>query len=254
MTVIKTANASNRMSAFKLFVRELPVVGIVAKTLWKALHLQKKFPGSERYWEERYLEGGTSGAGSYSRLATFKASVINEFTRRHYVNSVIEFGCGDGNQLSLAAYDKYLGFDVSKKAIDICKHLFPNDETKTFKLADEYSNEKSDLALSLDVIYHLVEDRAFDLYMRRLFGSSKAFVIIYSSNDEGLNYEYGGYHVRHRKFGDWIAANATQWTLLEHLPNSYPYLKSDPEHTSLADFYFYQNTSNPDSAALYRKP
>jgi hypothetical protein len=28
------------------------------------------------YWQERYAEGGTSGAGSYGRLALFKAEVI----------------------------------------------------------------------------------------------------------------------------------------------------------------------------------
>jgi len=29
------------------------------------------FPGSQLYWKHRYKSGGTSGAGSYNRLAIF---------------------------------------------------------------------------------------------------------------------------------------------------------------------------------------
>ena len=53
------------------------------------------------YWENRYKNNGNSGAGSYGRLAEFKADVINNFIAENKITSVIEFGCGDGNQLSL---------------------------------------------------------------------------------------------------------------------------------------------------------
>ncbi len=56
------------------------------------------FPGSQDYWVKRYAKGGNSGPGSYSELAKFKASVLNAFVREHGIQSVIEFGCGDGNQ------------------------------------------------------------------------------------------------------------------------------------------------------------
>jgi hypothetical protein len=42
-----------------------------------------------------------------------------------------------------------------------------------------------DLELSLDVIYHLVEDEVFDAYMRSLFAHAGRFVVIYSSNKVG---------------------------------------------------------------------
>ena len=57
------------------------------------------FPGSQEYWVKRYEKGGNSGPGSYSELAKFKARVLNDFVRNEHVQSVIEFGCGDGNQL-----------------------------------------------------------------------------------------------------------------------------------------------------------
>ena len=42
-------------------------------------------------------------------LAKFKARVMNDFVRENGIRSVIELGCGDGMQLALADYPRYLG-------------------------------------------------------------------------------------------------------------------------------------------------
>lgn len=42
----------------------------------------------------------------------------------------------------------------------------------------------ADLSLSLDVIYHLVEDEVFETYINTLFKSARRYVIIYSSNSD----------------------------------------------------------------------
>ena len=75
---------------------------------------------SREYWEERYSQGGNSGAGSYGHLAEFKAEVINGFIEQHEIKNVIEWGCGDGNQLGLFRCEEYIGYDVSETAIEIC--------------------------------------------------------------------------------------------------------------------------------------
>jgi len=54
---------------------------------------------SGSYWEDRYATGDDSGLGSYDELARYKAQIINEFVREKQVDSVVDFGCGDGNQL-----------------------------------------------------------------------------------------------------------------------------------------------------------
>lgn len=231
----------SKINRYKTIVARIPVLGSVAKTVWAALRPRRSFPGSVAYWESRYAAGGTSGSGSYDGLAVFKASVINGFVDEHGVTSVMEFGCGDGNQLKLARYPSYLGLDVSNAAIERCRTLFSADASKKFKNIAEYAGERADLSMSLDVIYHLVEDAVFDAYMRRLFDSAGKHVIVYSSNDEGLNSRYGGYHVKHRKFTDWVGVHAPGWELLGTLPNQHPFDEADPDRTSLADFYFYAN-------------
>ncbi len=195
------------------------------------------FRDSRDFWIQRYAMGGTSGPGSYGRLAKFKARVINEFVRTHVIKSVIEFGCGDGNQLRLAKYPSYTGYDISPEALARCRTLFAHDPSKTFKLMEEYAGERAGLTLSLDVIFHLLEDEVYDDYMRRLFDASYKYVIIYSSNQDE-DKPPPRRPIRHRQFTNWIAQNRPQCCLLERIPNEFP-LQSDPFTESFCDFYIY---------------
>ncbi len=201
--------------------------------------MKNNFPDSNKYWTQRYAEGGNSGAGSYGKFARFKAEVINKFVSQREIKSVIEFGCGDGNQLKLANYSRYLGFDISKTAIDLCRETFKADSSKSFKLIDEYQGERADLTLSLDVLFHLIEDEIFESYMMRLFTASDKYVIVYSSNTD-KNEESEASHVKHRHFTRWIENHLDEWRLIEHIPNKYPY-KGNYLEGSFADFYIYKN-------------
>lgn len=201
------------------------------------------FRHSAQYWDDRYRLAGNSGAGSYGRLADFKANVLNEFVAREKIASVVEFGCGDGNQLSLSRYPRYTGFDVSEHALQRCQNRFASDPTKDFYPVSEWKGKTAELALSLDVIYHLIEDGVFTQYMETLFDAAECFVAIYASNDEKLNALLGGHvkHVRHRKFTDWIVKNrAADWELLDWVPNAYPFDIRDQNNTSFADFYLFR--------------
>jgi len=191
---------------------------------------------SATYWENRYKQGGNSGAGSYGRLAEFKAGVLNNFVEVNNVKSVIELGCGDGNQLSLSKYLQYKGFDISYESVRICKEKFITDDTKDFYHVSELGEITADLTLSLDVIFHLTEDEVFHKYMNDLFKASNKYVIIYSSND---NQDYNGSHVRHRKFSTWIENFAPDFIQIDKIVNLYP-IKDDPMNESFADFYIFE--------------
>jgi hypothetical protein len=200
-----------------------------------------RFRGSASYWERRYAANGTSGAGSYGVLADFKARVLNEFIRKNSIESVIEFGCGDGNQLRLADFPRYIGLDVAATAIDKCCQTFSDDPSKSFFLYDPQRFRDplrvftADLALSLDVVYHLVEDRTFEKYMADLFNASNRFVAIYSTNAEIPD---AGVHVRHRHFTDWVEENVRGWTLVEVVPNDHPDVFG-----GWCDFHVYRRTA-----------
>jgi|SRR5579859_62804 len=225
----------------KTLVKNLPIVGGLAQRLYsmaKAEVAKLRPPvASKEYWEKRYSTGGDSGAGSYGKFAELKAEVINEFVVKHKIQSVIEFGCGDGNQLGLAHYPTYLGFDPSPTAVSRCRERHGQDLNKEFRLLSEYRGETADLGLSLDVVYHLIEDAAFESHMTALFGSSGRYVIIYSSDSDD-NRGYEGTHVRHRRFSRWIETNLPEWREVCRIPNKYPY-QGDHTQGSFADFCIY---------------
>lgn len=199
---------------------------------------RREFAGSRQYWEQRYARGGTSGPGSSGALAQFKAQFLNDFVAQHAIGSVIEIGCGDGRQLALARYPSYTGIDVSPTAIEFCKKRYAGQSEYRFFLAADRAayNREYDLALSLDVIFHLVEDEVYELYMRDLFTLAKRFVIVYASNTEGRS---AAAHVRHRRFTDWVAREAPQWLLIDYVPNPYPADPERPGETSFSDFYVF---------------
>lgn len=205
--------------------------------------LKDTFENSEKYWSKRYAQGGNSGPGSTNHdLANFKASMINAFIESKNIYTIIEFGCGDGAQLRLAKYPKYIGFDISDSAINLCIQFFHQDATKKFKLLNSYNDEKGELCLSLDVIYHLIEDEAYINYMHVLFSSSTKYVIIYSSNTNKQEFIQPP-HVKHRAFTHWIEKNLTNWALIQFIPNKYPY-NGNRYNTTFSDFYIYQKTHN----------
>ena len=56
----------------------------------------------------------------------------HKFVQDNKIKSVIEFGCGDGNQLALFKMPQYTGIDVSETAIKMCKDKMKGDKTKEF--------------------------------------------------------------------------------------------------------------------------
>lgn len=196
-------------------IRELlrPLPGVRQISL---LRQRMAFSDSSRFWEANYSKGRTSGHGSYGTLAEGKSLFLNNLVRERAVRTVIEFGCGDGNQLSLADYPSYIGLDVSRTAVGLCQTRFADDSAKSFFLYDgTYFTDRSgifaaDLALSLDVVYHLTEDRVFETYLGHLFAAGQRLVVIYSTNTEISG---TAPHVRHRHFTPWVEAHCPEWQL-----------------------------------------
>lgn len=206
------------------------------------------FPGSKEFWETRYSLGGNSGSGSYGKFAEFKANVLNDFVKGKAILSVIEFGCGDGNQLSLAKYPQYIGLDVSATAISLCREKLGQDRSKSFFLyspscfVDHQNVFLADLGLSLDVIYHLVEDDIYHTYMDHLFSASKRFVIIFSSDVDQAGGAHAR-HVRHRNFSARVKEHFPAWKLTEQIKNPYPG-KGDFGKGSFADFFIFEKNNS----------
>ena len=208
---------------------------------------KKKFKGSELYWEERYQQGDNSGTGSYDHLAEHKAEIINDFVAKNNIKTVMEFGCGDGNQLTIAKYPQYIGLDVSPTAVKLCYNRFKADKTKSFYVynsmafVDNARFFHADLTMSLDVLYHLVEREIFENYLLHLFAAADKFVIIYAS-DYNQAEEPVHQHENRRSFTDFVEKNIKGWKLKEVIKNKYP-VSQYGSKGSLSDYFIYEKTS-----------
>lgn len=205
----------------------------------KKYGIKSNFEGVKEYWENNYLKGGTSGLGSYGKKAKSKAAILNHFVQKEQIKTVIEYGCGDGNQLELANYPEYIGLDISPAAINFCQQRFLRDSSKKFFIYNprqhgcDHEELKADLVLSLDVIYHIIEEDLYHLYLRHLFRSATRFVIIFSAD---VNGDYDGGHVLFRKFSAWIEQYMTEWDLVQ-------IISPENQLDSFYPFYIYRKKS-----------
>ena len=140
--------------------------------------------------------------------------LLNQFAMEKRIQSVLDFGCGDGRQAEGFVFPFYVGLDVSEAAVHGCRERFGAQPNRVFywydgrELPMELRTYEPDLSLSLDVIFHLVEDSIFEQYMRTLFGSGADFVAIYSTNG---TFPDPMPHVRHWHFTLWVAEFQPEW-------------------------------------------
>jgi len=207
-------------------------------SLWRATRsYPKKMNDTKTYWEQRYKQGWEPHPNK-SLLRAYKADIINTFIYYRGIKSVLDLGCGEGTQATkLSQAFTYTGADVSESALEKARHRNP-DKTFIHLPADLPT---ADATLSLDVIYHLVEEPYFEEYMNLLFDQATRYVIIYSSNPH-YGWPPPPPHIRHWDFASWVEKNKPEWKLCGFERNPYPYHEGANEHTtSWSDFYFYQH-------------
>lgn len=99
-----------------------------------------------------------SGPGSLLENTDLLIKNLNEFIKNNNIKSIIDAPCGDFNYMSKIDLEnvQYLGLDVSKNAIEMCKKKSnkTNIEFKVFNIITD-TLPKSDLILIKDLFLHL---------------------------------------------------------------------------------------------------
>lgn len=190
----------------------------------------------ESYWENRYRNGGISGSGSYGTLGEFKARIVNQLIQEHNIDSVIDWGCGDGNIVSKIRAIDYLGVEISHTAISICKKRCLGDQHKNFIHLAQALNPKAELTLSLDVLQFQNTNEIYKKHLEDLFTSSAKWVIIYAPNQQERYSDF----VVCRNFVKDIESYYPNFQLYRHIPNEYPYSPENPKQTSHSEFFIFK--------------
>jgi SAM-dependent methyltransferase len=162
------------------------------------------------YWQMRYaLTRRGSGPGSRGDYAEAKAAYVNRLIRLGRLRRVVDWGCGDGVVAAKIHAPNYTGLDVSPEALDSCRRLAA-DPGRSWILFDGWTPPalgRQDLALSLDVLFHLTDDALYRRHLALVFGSARFVCISAANHDETV-----AEHVRHRTFLDDIPAG---WRIVD---------------------------------------
>jgi 2-polyprenyl-3-methyl-5-hydroxy-6-metoxy-1,4-benzoquinol methylase len=148
----------------------------------------------EKYWQEWYSAGNNSGQGSMGELLEFKAAFINKHLEG--VNSVFDFGCGDGSLSRLLNIENYFGIDVSKEIVSKCnkqkKKTNHNYEQASFiDINPEFIKSKiqPEALMCIDALYHVMDNSVVDKTLENLFSGISPLVILYTIPNEKMSGE-----------------------------------------------------------------
>lgn len=206
----------------------------VVQFLMSSAALQPAF-NAEKYWEDRYKSGSNSGSGSYGKHAEWKGQFMQSFIDSRHIQSIIDVGCGDGNQLGYFKCPTYFGLETSPTALEQCTQKYKNDKSKVFVNLSQYlakvgSAFRANCVISLDVLLCLVDPAKFDEHLKVLFNLASNYVVIYAADVDRVSAP----HIIYRKFTDIVREKYPNWVLMEKVSNP---LINDPE----TSFYVYKN-------------
>lgn len=190
--------------------------------------MSRPFSGAA-YWERRYADGRTSGAGSEGERAVAKAERVNAVIREYDVWSVIDWGCGDGTVLKrITPGVHYLGVDISPTVLD---KVTAEHSRRSFLLDTPGSRAtqwlRADMALSMDVLFHLTDEADYRTHLLRLFGCARSVVLVYATDYDGGR---TARHVLRRRWTPDVADRFPAWRIAEAAadpaePGFYLYLR-----------------------------
>lgn len=131
-----------------------------------------------KFWNDRYEKGGNSDYGSYGTQAQFKLDKIKEHVSD--INSILSIGCGDfafdKRLLELFPEAKYVGMDTSNTIIELNKKTYPNIN---FALLNKpYFQEEADLALCIDVLFHISDEKECQKLLNSLKKSWNKYLVL----------------------------------------------------------------------------
>ncbi|MGI0021915.1 MAG: class I SAM-dependent methyltransferase [Nitrososphaeraceae archaeon] len=152
----------------------------------------------QEFWKKYHLENDAPYLFS---------DKIKDVTKDLNISSVLEIGCGYGNNLdSFEGLENVVGIDISEYAIHIAKQRFPQFRFYVGGVLDIPLKEKFDLVFSSAVIQH-VKPHLLDKAFKEIFRVSSRYILnieAYDDTEHVINWYRG-------KDESWTIHVAKRW-------------------------------------------
>jgi len=152
-----------------------------------------------QYWENRYREGGTSGAGSIGEFREWKWGIIARHVGK--IDDVLDVGCGDLSFWESRDCPKYLGIDISPTVIEHNRRRRPNWQFKV-QAAELRLDAHARIVLCMDVLFHIMEDGSFVRILQNLCEYSTEWIFIHTWSRNPFNVRWALRRLAHLQISD----------------------------------------------------
>ena len=160
-------------------------------------------------------------------IISSKFKTINNIITQNNIQSIIQYGLSDKNQIELFNTENkiFTGIDKNLSNVLKCNHLFKDDKTKHFIHSNNIKNNlNADLVLIYNVHKNLQDDTHKE-FIQNLLNKSKRYVVIY---EKCISEKY-------KHFLNYIN-NLPQWKFYEFVPNENLQIDNN--------FYVYEKIDN----------
>jgi len=132
----------------------------------------------KQYWDQRYIDDGTSGAGSIGDYRDFKWSIIDKHVS--YLQSVVDVGCGDISFWENRDCENYTGIDFSKTIVERNRILRPDWEFICSNAETRIEKLSKNTVFCFDVLFHIMNDKTYLKTLENLTEYSRNHIFIYT--------------------------------------------------------------------------
>ncbi len=132
----------------------------------------------EEHWDQRYIDDGTSGAGSIGDYRDLKWSIIDKYVP--ILQSVVDVGCGDLSFWERRDCVNYTGIDISATIIERNRILRPDWEFIWSNAETRVEGLSKETVFCFDVLFHIMNDESYLKILENLTQYSRNYIFIYT--------------------------------------------------------------------------
>lgn len=142
----------------------------------------------EKYWDQRYSSGGTSGIGSIGKAKVWKWSVIEKFVP--VLNNVVDVGCGDLSFWKGKDCIDYVGIDISQIVIEENRKKRPMWKFICANSGKRIDGLKKEVIFCLDILFHIMDIETFLEILHNICYYSEKYIFIHTWKNNPFTKQY----------------------------------------------------------------